>query len=141
MVYDDTEIASLLQDTKRIAVVGMSRDCAKPSYEVALYLQHQGYEVIPVNPMCREIAGKTSYETVSAIPGGVDIVVVFRRPQDIPEIARDALETELKCFWLQLGIRNDEVSADFDARGVRFYQDICIEQTHQRLIKNNIKMH
>jgi predicted CoA-binding protein len=135
MVYDDAEIASLLCNTERIAIVGMSRSSIKPSYEVAVYLQSEGYEVVPVNPMYTEIFGKRSFDSVSAVPGRVDLVVVFAQAQGIPDIARDALEKMPKSIWLQTGIRGDAVAAEVEGRGVRFYQDVCIKETHQRLSK------
>lgn len=141
LAYNDAQLAAVLNDAKRIAIVGLSRRSESPSYGVALYLQSKGYQVIPVNPMYTEIFGGRSYTSVSDIPGGVDLVVVFRRPQDVPDVARDVIKASPKYLWLQLGIRNDAVAADVESRGIAVYQDICIEQTHQRLAKANVLKH
>jgi len=128
MAYDDAQLAAVMNDSERIAMVGLSRRSESPSYLVAVYLKCNGYRVIPVNP---------SYQSVSDIPCVVDLVVVFRRPRDVPAVARDVIEASPKYLWLQSGIRNDEAAADVECRGIAVFQDICIEQTHQRLAKAN----
>ena len=138
MAYDDAQLAAVLNDARRIAIVGLSRSTERPSNQVATYLKNKGYQVIPVNPAYPEILGGRSYASVSDIPSGVDLVVVFRRSQDIPDVARDVIQASPKYLWLQLGIRNDEAVADVESRGVEVYQDICIEQTHQRLVQANL---
>lgn len=141
MAYDDAQLAAVLNDVKRIAIVGLSRKSGSPSYEVGVYLKSKGYQVIPVNPMSTEILGARSYPSVSDIPGGVDLVVVFRRSQDIPDVARDVIKAAPKFLWLQLGIRNEAAAADVESRGIAVYQDLCIEQTHQRLLQAGILKH
>lgn len=137
MAYDDAQLATVLGDAKRIAAVGVSGRFGSPSYSVAVYLKRRGYQVIPVNPVYKEIFGVGSYQRVSDIPGGVDLVVVFRRSQDVPEVAKDAIKASPKYLWLQSGIRNDAVVSAVESRGVAVYQDICIKQTHKRLAKAN----
>jgi len=78
---------------------------------------------------------------VSDIPGGVDLAVVFRRPQDVPDVARDVIEASPKYLWLQLGIHNDEAAAMIENQGIAVYQDSCIKQTHQRLAKASVLKH
>ena len=141
MAYDDIQLAAVLTDAKRIAVVGLSRKSESPSHGVAVYLKDKGYEIIPVNPKYKEILGAKCYQSVSDIPGGVDLVVVFRRSQDVPDVAKDIIKAAPKYLWLQLGIRNDKVAADVEDRGIAVYQDICIEETHQRLTEANILTH
>jgi len=145
MAYDDVQFAAVLNDARRIAIVGLSRRIENPSNEVAVYLKSKGYHITPFNPMNPEILGTRSYPSVSDIPGGVDMVVVFRRSQDIPDVVRDVIEASPKYLWLQLGIRNDEavvrLSAIGETRGIAVHQDICIEQTHQRLLEANILRH
>jgi len=138
MAYDDAQLATVLNDSERIAMVGLSRSSESASYGVAVYLKCNGYQVIPVNPSYTEIFGNRSYQSVSDIPCVVDLVVVFRRPRDVPAVARDVIEASPKYLWLQSGIRNDEAAADVESRGIVVYQDIYIEQTHQRLAKANI---
>ena len=137
MAYDDAQLAAVMNDSERIAMVGLSRRSESPSYLVAVYLKCNGYRVIPVNPRYTEIFGNRSYQSVSDIPCVVDPVVVFRRPRDVPAVARDVIEASPKYLWLQSGIRNDGAAADVECRGIAVYQDICIEQTHQRLAKAN----
>jgi predicted CoA-binding protein len=141
MAYDDAQLAAVLNDAKRIAIVGLSGRRGTPSQEVARYLRRQGYQVIPVNPQHVEILGTRSYRSVSDIPGTVDLVVVFRRPQAIPDVVLDVIEALPKYLWLQLGIRHDEAAATVERHGITVYQDICIEQTHQRLEQANAIEH
>ena len=135
MAYDDEQLAAVLNDARRIAIVGLSRRIETPSNEVAVYLMNNGYQAIPVNPMYPEILGTMSYPSVSDIPGGVDLVVVFRRSKIIPDVVRDIIEASPNYLWLQSGIRNDAAVVDAETRGIAVYQDICIEQTHQRLLQ------
>ncbi|MDX2457839.1 MAG: CoA-binding protein [Gammaproteobacteria bacterium] len=137
-MYDDVQLATVLNEARRIAIVGLSARFDSPSYGVGVYLIRRGYQVIPVNPQCTKIFGTSSYQTVSDIPGGVDMVVVFRHPRDVPDVARDVIEAAPKYLWLQSGIRHDTVAADVESRGVAVYQDICIKQTHKRLAQSNI---
>ncbi len=109
------------------AIIGLSRRIETPGNEVAMCLMNNGYQAIPVNPR--------SYPSVSGIPGGVDLVVVFRRSEIFPDVVRDIIEASPKYLWLQLGIRNDAAVVDAETRGITVYQDVCIEQTHQRLLK------
>jgi predicted CoA-binding protein len=106
-----------------------------------VYLKCNGYQVIPVNPRYTEIFGNRSYQSVSDIPCVVDLVVGFRRPQDVPAVARDVIEASPKYLWLQPGIRNDEAAAIVENQGIAVYQDICIKQTHQRLAKASVRKH
>lgn len=138
MAYDDAQLAAVLNDARRIAIVGLSQRTETPSNEVAVYLKSNGYHIIPVNPVYPEILGTRSYPSVSDIPGEVDLVLVFRRSQDIPELVSDVIEIAPKYLWLQLGIRNDEAVVDVEARGTAVYQDICIKQTHKRLLQANM---
>jgi len=116
MSYDDAQLAAVLNDVRCIAVVGLSPRIETPSNEVAVYLKNNGFQVIPVNPMVPEVLGTRSYPCVSDMPVVADLVVVFRRSEDIPAVARDVIEASPKYFWLQLGIRNDEMDAGDRAR-------------------------
>ena len=117
MVYDDAQLAAVLNETKRIAIVGLSTRFESPSYGVAVYLKRRGYQVIPVNTRYTEIFGTSSYQSVSAIPGGVDLVVVFRPPQEVPDVAQDVIEASPNYLWLHSGIRYDKAAADLESRG------------------------
>lgn len=116
MAYDDAQLVAVLNDSERIAMVGLARRSESASYGVAVYLKCNGYRVIPVNPRYTEIFGNRSYQSVSDIPCVVDLVVVFTRPRDFPAVARDVIEASPRYLWLQSGIRNDEAAADIESR-------------------------
>lgn len=139
MTNDERKMVSILVEAGSIAVVGLSPKPDRPSYEVAVYLMNEGYEIIPVNPQHTEILGMKTFNSVSSIDRNVDLVVVFRKPEEVPEVTRDILLTSAKCIWLQQGIRSDEAASAAEDRGLSIYQDICIKQTHQRLF--NSKCH
>src|ERR1039457_6455381 len=90
----DARVAQLLRGAHRIAVVGLSSNPERPSYNVALYLAQHGYEILPVNPFENEVLGLRSYTKLSDVPGQIDIVDVFRRPSAVPDVVRDALEVQ-----------------------------------------------
>jgi predicted CoA-binding protein len=91
----------LLQETKTIAVVGLSNKPDRPSYAVTQYMQAHGYKIIPVNPTCSEILGETCYPDLSSIPVPVDMVNVFRKSEDCLEVAQEAVKIGTKSLWLQ----------------------------------------
>jgi predicted CoA-binding protein len=115
----------------RIAIVGLSDDPSRPSYQIAAYLQSQGYEVVPVNPTHAMVMGMKSYPTLREVPGEVDVVNVFRRPEFCADITRDAIAIGAKGIWLQSGVRNDEAKKLAAAAGVDFVQDRCIMVEHR----------
>lgn len=128
---------------KNVAVVGMSKDPAKDSHEVGLYLKSIGFNVYPVNPTTPEIEGMKSYASLPDLPEEIkstlDIVDVFRRSEDIPPIADQALQlhgiySRPQVFWMQLGIKNDEAAQKLRSAGLQVFQDICMMATH-RLLK------
>jgi hypothetical protein len=123
-----TEICKLLKAAKKIAVVGISKDPTKTSREIANYLVTYGYEVVGVNPFIKEeqLDGIKIYHRLTDIPGRVDIVDVFRRSEDIPEIIDDVLNIAPKALWLQQGIRNDSAVKPVIEIGIKVIQDKCI---------------
>jgi predicted CoA-binding protein len=127
----DEEITRILRECKTIAVVGCSPRPDRDSHEVAEYLISAGYRVIPVNPKETEILGERCYPTVSAIPERVDLVDVFRRPEDVPAVAEDALRKGVRAFWMQLGIRHAEAAARLRAAGVAVVEDRCTLVEHR----------
>ncbi len=128
-----SELASILGSAKRIAVVGLSADPGRPSHGVARYLIAHGYEVVPVNPNETEILGLESYPSLTAVPGPVDVVDVFRRPEAVPAIAREAVEIGAKALWLQLGVISPEGERIAREGGLDVVVDRCIEIEHARL--------
>jgi predicted CoA-binding protein len=99
---------------------------------VEKYLKEHGYTVIPVNPAEKEIIGEKAYPDLSAIPGKVDVVDVFRRPEDIPPIAREAARIGAKVLWLQEGIISQEAECIAGEAGMEFVMDTCIRKQHIR---------
>jgi len=124
------QIRKLLESTRRIAVLGIKTEASgAPAYYVPEYAQHAGYEIIPVPvyyPEATEILGGKVYRTVSAIPGDVDLVNVFRRPKDIPAHVDDILAKKPRAVWFQSGIRNEAAAERFARAGIDVVQDRCL---------------
>lgn len=125
----------ILKKAKTIAIVGISNEPTKDSYEVAAYLQAHGYRIIPVNPKYPEILGEKCYPSLQAIPEEVDIVDVFRRAEAIPEIAEAtlALAQHPKVFWMQLGIIHNGAAAKLQKAGLTVVQNQCIKIVHSQM--------
>ena len=115
---------------KRIAIVGMSDDPSRPSHGIGGYLAAHGYEVIPVNPNHDEVLGQKCYARLSDVPGEIDLVNVFRRPQYCADATREAIEAGAKGVWLQAGIRNEDAQRLAEEAGIDFVQDRCIMVEH-----------
>jgi predicted CoA-binding protein len=126
-------IEQILRDTKTIAVVGLSSDPMRPSFGIARALQSYGYRIIPVNPKETEVLGEKSYASLAEIPVPVDLVNVFRRPEQTPSVARDAVSIGAKALWLQSGIENDQAEAIAVAAGLDYLSDRCIMVEHRKL--------
>lgn len=130
----DQNLRELLQKTRTIAVVGISSDPGKPSHYVAAYMQAHGYRVIPVNPRYPEVLGERCYPSLQAIPDKVDMVDVFRRAEDCPAIAEQAVAIGADSLWLQLGIANGEAEATARQAGLQVVMDACLMVEHRRLL-------
>ncbi len=104
---DPRALRNLLETSKRIAVVGCSPKPERDSHRIAKYLVGAGYDVVPVNPGQARILGRDCYPDVVSIPGGVDIVDVFRSPEHVPPVVEDAIAAKAKAVWLQLGVGNE----------------------------------
>lgn len=126
-------IEEIIREAKVIAVVGLSPREDRPSNEVAKYLQEQGYRIVPVNPQVSEVLGEKSYPDLRAIPFPVDVVDVFRRAQDTPPIAEEAVAIGAKALWLQLGIVNEEAGDLARRAGLGVVMDRCMLIEHKRL--------
>src|SRR3954471_1693041 len=129
----DQQLKQLLTDATTIAVVGASSNPDKASHGIMQKLQRAGYRVIPVNPKESEILGERSYSSLLDIPERIDIVDVFRRAEDTPSIADDAVTIGAKALWLQSGIVNEEAASRAQAGGVAAVMDACIGATHSLL--------
>ncbi len=135
MLTSDSELRALLTATRTIAVVGMSPNAERPSHYVAQYMRAHGYTIVPVNPGHREIAGLTCYPSLREVPMAIDMVNVFRRAEDTPPIAREAVAIGAKSLWLQLGIASAESSRIAAASGLAVVMDLCIKIEHARLFE------
>jgi uncharacterized protein len=135
VVPEDRELRALLGEVHTIAVVGLSSKPSRPSLDVAGYLQEHGYRIIPVNPRETEVLGERAYASLLDIPGDVDVDVVdvFRRAEDTPDVARDAVTIGAKVLWLQADIVNQEAYRIADDAGLDGIMGVCIRTTKQRL--------
>ena len=115
----------------RIAIVGLSDDPGRPSYQIASYLKGEGFEIVPVNPTHTTVMGLKSYATLKDVPGEVDVVNVFRRPEFCADVTRDAIAIGAKGVWLQSGVRNEEAKRLAQSAGIDFVQDRCIMVEHR----------
>jgi predicted CoA-binding protein len=129
----DTELRDLLNETKTIAVVGLSDRPERPSYHVAAYLREQGHRIIPVNPMIKEFMGEKAYSSLRDIPVPVDMVDVFRRADAVPQIVQEAIAIGAKSLWLQEGVVHEAAAAAARAAGLKVVMDKCVLKEHHRL--------
>ena len=138
LIETPAEVRALLERTRRIAVLGIKTpDTGAPAYYVPEYAQQAGYEIVPVPvyyPELTELLGEPVHRTLAAIPGGVDMVNVFRRPKDIPAHVDDILAARPSSVWFQLGIRHDGAAAELAGAGIRVVQDRCMMPEHRRLV-------
>jgi predicted CoA-binding protein len=129
----DEELRALLTQANVIAVVGASANPDRPSFGIMQRLLAAGYRVVPVNPREHEVLGQKVYPSLEAIPEPVDIVDVFRRAEDTPPIADQAVAIGARVLWLQEGIHNEEAAAKAKAGGLVAVTDRCIGATHALL--------
>jgi len=129
LIDDDTGIARVLDETHRIAVLGIKVEPGRPANYVPAYAQRAGMEIVPVPiyyPEATEILGAKVYRRLADIPGDVDMVNVFRRPSDIPAHVDDIIAKKPKSVWFQLGIRNDAAAEQLAKAGIDVIQDRCL---------------
>ena len=112
-----------LQNSKTIAVVGMSDDPGRFSFRVSRYMQEQGYRIIPVNPMIKEALGEKSYPDLRSVPDPIDMVNIFRRSKLVPPVVDQAIEVGVKYIWMQDGVINPESAAKAEAAGIPVIMD------------------
>ncbi len=129
----DDDIRHLLTEARTIAVVGASSSPDRPSHGIMRKLLSVGYTVIPVNPRETEVLGQKAYATLADIPVPVDIVDVFRRAEDTPAIADEAVRIGAKVLWLQSGIVSDLAATTAEAGGLTVVMDSCIGTMHSLL--------
>jgi len=130
---DSEQIAALLRGAKTIAVVGLSDNPMRVSYDVSEYMQSQGYRIVPVNPEIRESLGEKAYPTLSEVPEKIDIVNVFRRPEFVPAVVDEAIRLEVPAIWMQEGVVHQAAAEKARAAGIFVVMDQCILKEHRRL--------
>ena len=137
LIEDEASVQTLLRSVKRVAVLGIKTEqqAGQAAFYVAQYLAQAGVEVIPVPvyyPEVQQILGKPVFRKVADVPGELDLVDVFRRPQDIDGHVDDILAKKPKAVWFQLGIRNDAAAERFAKAGIKVVQDRCLMVDHRR---------
>lgn len=133
MADDIASLRRILKSCRTIAVVGLSAEWHRPSNFAATYMQRHGYRVIPVNPRYPSVLGERCYARLEDIPEPVDMVDVFRKPADVPPIARSAVAIGAKCLWQQLGVANAEADRIARGAGLDSVMDRCVKIEHARL--------
>ena len=123
----------LLEESRTIAVVGLSPDPERPSYQVAEYLQAHGYRIIPVNPGVEEVLGEKSYPGLHAIPERVDMVDIFRQSEAVLPVVEEAVKLGLKAIWMQDGVVNEDAAALARNAGAAVVMNDCTMRVHRRL--------
>lgn len=131
---NDQAMKDILLSAKTIASVGLSSNKEKESYWIVAYLKEQGYRIIPVNPAAEEILGEKSYPDLESVPEKIDVVQVFRKPEDVPPIVESAIKVGAKVVWMQEGIVHEEAAEKAREAGLQVVMDACMRVTHRRLI-------
>jgi uncharacterized protein len=131
---DVSAIQRVLHSAKTIAIVGLSNNPLRPSYFVGYYMKRHGYTVIPVNPRESEILGEKSYPSLLDVPVPVDVVDVFRAPNALPAIARDAVAIKAGALWCQFGVINEEGNRIAAEAGLTVIVDRCLKVEHARYV-------
>ncbi len=123
----------IFEDSKVIAVVGLSANPERPSHRVAEYLKGNGYTIIPVNPSIESTLDEKSYPDLSSIPVKVDVVDIFRKPDDVLPIVEEAVKIGARTVWMQEGVVNEEAAEYARNAGLRVVMDRCMLKEHQRI--------
>ena len=137
IITDDAEVLRIAREARRVAVLGIKTEqqADQPAFYVPAYLHKAGVELVPVPvyyPKVSEILGQPVYRKLADIPGELDLVDVFRRPEDLPPHVEDLITKRPRAVWLQSGIRNAEFAAQLTAAGIDVVQDRCLMVEHRR---------
>ena len=128
----EADIKSILEESRTVAVVGLSPREERASHRVAKYLQSQGYRIIPVNPKADKILDERTYPDLASIPEPIDVVDIFRRSEAVPEIVEGAIKVRAKTVWMQEGVIHEEAAARAREAGLRVVMDRCMLKEHRR---------
>jgi len=126
-------VRKILESTKTIAVVGLSDKPDRDSHEIAGYLQEAGYRIIPVNPTIQETRGEKAYKSLRDVAERVDVVQIFRRPEEVPGIVDDAIAIGAKVVWMQPGTENEDAAERAEAAGLKAVMGACMRSVHRTL--------
>ena len=127
------DIEKIIRESRNIAVVGISNKLGRPSLTVASYLKGQGYRIIPVNPTIQDVNGERCYPDLTSIPEKVDVVDIFRKPEDVLPVVEEAVRVGAKAIWMQEGIVNEEAAGKAREAGLQVVMDKCMLKEHSRL--------
>lgn len=133
MIDDIAGLRRVLLETRTIAVVGLSANWNRPSYFAAKYMLEHGYTIIPVNPAYEEVLGLKCYPSLREVPVRIDMVDVFRKPEDVPPLVDEAIAIGARTLWLQLGVIHEEAARKAEAAGLQVIMDRCVKIEHARL--------
>jgi predicted CoA-binding protein len=136
LLNSDAEIGELLEQTKRIAVIGIKMESFQPAFYVPQYMKSAGFEIVPVPvyyPDETEIMGEKVYRSLTEIPGEIDLVNIFRRSNDVAKHTEEILAKKPKAVWMQSGIYNSEVAETLARAGIKVVQDMCLMVEHRAL--------
>jgi uncharacterized protein len=131
---DPLTIQRVIHSAKTIAVVGLSKNELRASYFVGYYLKRHGYRVIPVNPREQDILGEQAFKSLADVPVPIDIVNVFRAPDALPEIAKEAVAVGAKSLWCQFTVVNAEGGRIAEEGGLSVIMDRCLKVEHARYV-------
>jgi hypothetical protein len=125
-------IREILEQGKTLAVVGLSSKASRPSHGVAAYMQRHGYRIIPVNPHEASVLDEKCYASLDAVPEPFDVVVIFRRPEFVPEVVEGAIRKGAKVVWMQEGVIHEPAAERARAAGLKVVMDRCILKEHAK---------
>lgn len=129
---DMNQILGVLNKYKKVAMVGLSANTNRPSYYTATYLRDNGYKITPVNPSYDEVMGLKSYASLADVPGPLEIVDIFRQPEEVPALMNEAIRLGAKVIWLQLGMIHEKAAEKAKAAGLEVVMDRCMKIEHAR---------
>lgn len=136
MIYTDQTgtIEEILNNAEKIAVVGYSNKTYRAGHYVPAYLQEQGYQIIPVNPFEKEGLGEEAYTSLEEVPQPVDLVLIFRRSEEVEEVVEQAVEVNAKWVWMQLGIVHEQAAKTAEEAGLGVVMDKCMLVEHKNRV-------
>ena len=130
------QIINILQNYRKIAIVGISPKETRDSNRVARYLIKQGYEIIPVNPGQREILGIPCFKTLKDIPFRVDIADLFLNPTRVPAVVDQAIDIDVRAIWMQEGVIHNDAASKARTSGIQVIMNLCIMKEHRKMTKH-----